>query len=110
VHLFVGLQGRRPGEGEALSPLLIAAIALGAANLLAFGLFATDKLLAKLGWRRVPEKTLFAAACLGAAVGAWLAMLVFRHKTLKPRFRYGVPLIALLEIGAAAGFAYWRFF
>jgi uncharacterized membrane protein YsdA (DUF1294 family) len=72
-------------------------------------LFGVDKLLAKLDWRRVPEKTLLIAACLGAAVGAWAAMLVFRHKTLKPRFRYGVPLIAILEIGAAAGFAYWRY-
>jgi uncharacterized membrane protein YsdA (DUF1294 family) len=71
-------------------------------------LFAVDKLLAKLEWRRVPEKTLLAAALLGAAVGAWAAMLVFRHKTQKPRFRYGVPAIAVVEI-AAASYAYFHF-
>ena len=33
----------------------------------------------------------------GGSVGAYLGMLVFRHKTLKPLFRFGVPVIMLVH-------------
>ncbi len=71
-------------------------------NVVAFLLYGVDKWLARLGWRRVSERTLVGIAALGAAPGAWLGMLFFRHKTLKPKFRYGVPLLALVEAGIVA--------
>ncbi|MEZ0230067.1 MAG: DUF1294 domain-containing protein [Planctomycetota bacterium] len=100
--LLLGLQGRRRREGQALSPYLLGAVvALGAANLFAFVLYGIDTWCARLGWPRVSERTLVGVAALGAAPGAWLGMLFFRHKTLKPKFRFGVPLLALVQAGIA---------
>lgn len=70
-------------------------------NAVSFAAYGADKRFAKLGTRRIPEKTLLALAVLGAA-GAYLGMQVFRHKTRKPLFKYGVPAILVLEVLAAA--------
>ena len=48
--------------------------------------------------RRIPEKTLFAAAVLGGSIGAMIGMAVFRHKTLHSAFRYGMPAILVLQL------------
>ena len=48
--------------------------------------------------RRIPEKTLFAAAILGGSIGAMLGMAVFHHKTRQPHFRWGMPAILLIQI------------
>jgi uncharacterized membrane protein YsdA (DUF1294 family) len=53
----------------------------GAISLIAFLLYATDKIKAKLGAWRIPEKALLASSLFGGAVGGYLAMLLFRHKT-----------------------------
>ena len=37
----------------------------------------------------------------GGSVGAYLGMMVFRHKTLKPLFRLGVPVIMLVHVVVA---------
>ena len=37
-------------------------------------------------------------AAVGGSVGAWLAMLLFRHKTQKKKFRYGVPVMFVLQL------------
>lgn len=71
--------------------------ALLAVNLAAFFLFGADKRRAMKGKWRVPERTLFAWAVLGGAWGAWAGMRVFRHKTRKPAFRYGVPALCTVE-------------
>ena len=42
---------------------------LAAVNILLCALMGTDKLLAKLQKRRIPEKALFALAVLGGALG-----------------------------------------
>ena len=41
---------------------------------------------------------LLGLAVAGGAVGAYLGMLVFRHKTLKPLFRFGVPVVMLVHV------------
>ena len=41
---------------------------------------------------------LFLPALLGGAVGAILGMRLFHHKTLHKRFRYGLPLILILQL------------
>ncbi len=73
-----------------------------ALNTLAFLLYGIDKLLAKANRRRISEKALLIASALAASPGALLGMVLFNHKTSKPKFRYGVP--ALLAIHAAAGY------
>ena len=38
-------------------------------------------------------------AALGGSVGACVGMQIFRHKTQKPKFYIGVPVILLLQAG-----------
>ena len=67
-------------------------------SLALFSLMGRDKRLAKTGARRVPEKRLFLLAILGGAVGGVAGMAVFRHKTLHPAFRYGMPAILAIQL------------
>jgi uncharacterized membrane protein YsdA (DUF1294 family) len=62
-------------------------------------LFAYDKWRARRGSSRVPEKTLLLLAAFFGALGALLSMHLVRHKTRKPRFRYGVPFLLFLQVG-----------
>ena len=52
-------------------------------NIITFFVYGLDKLAA------------------GGSVGAYLGMMVFRHKTLKPLFRLGVPVIMLVHVVVA---------
>lgn len=79
--------------------LLAAALWLLAVNVVAFAAFGRDKRLARRGARRIPEFRLLLWAALGGALGAWLGMRVFHHKTQKPLFRLLVPLLLLLHVG-----------
>ena len=71
-----------------------------AVNVLTFIVFGVDKWKALRGHWRVPEATLMGLAALGGSVGAWLAMQLFRHKTQKKKFRYGVPALFVLQVAA----------
>ena len=68
-------------------------------NLIAFALYGIDKRRAKQGAWRISEYTLLLVALLGGSLGALLSMRYFRHKTRHRKFRYGVPLILLLQLG-----------
>ncbi len=81
---------------------------LAAVNLLALILYGLDKLLAKKGGRRIPEKTLLGAATCGGSLGALAGMYLFRHKTLHKKFTVGVPVILALQC-LAAGLLCWYF-
>ncbi len=67
-------------------------------NLIAIVITAHDKLAAIRQRRRVPEKTLMLISVLGGAPAMYLTMLVIRHKTRKPLFMIGIPVIFLLEL------------
>lgn len=67
------------------------------ANLVSFLLFGWDKSRARRGARRIPERTLLWSAALSGTVGAWLAMRVFRHKTVKASFRRGMVLATVAD-------------
>ena len=67
-------------------------------NLLLFIFMGRDKAAAQKGDRRTPETTLLALAVLGGSVGGTLGMLAFRHKTQKPAFRIGFPLILIVQL------------
>lgn len=67
-------------------------------NLVAFALMGIDKGKAKRGAWRIPEKTLFLSAILGGSIGAIAGMQHFRHKTKHWYFKYGMPLILILQL------------
>ena len=67
-------------------------------NILAFVCYGLDKLKAKRNARRISERWLLLLALIGGSVGAWLGMLVWRHKTKHTKFRWGVPIILLLQV------------
>ena len=71
---------------------------LSAINVVTFVLFGLDKYNARKGNRRIREVTLMAMAALGGSVGAWMGMRLWHHKTKHRKFRYGIPLIILLQI------------
>jgi uncharacterized membrane protein YsdA (DUF1294 family) len=71
-------------------------------NILAFVCYGLDKLKAKRNARRISEHALLLLALVGGSVGAWLGMLVWRHKTKHAKFRWGVPMILLLQVAV-----YW---
>ncbi len=77
-------------------------------NVIVILIFGFDKLCAKKKKRRVSEKFLIMSALCMGALGALLGMLLFNHKTKKPKFKFGVPALLLLNIAFVA--LYFRFF
>ena len=69
-------------------------------NAVGLGLMLIDKGRAVKNLWRIPEKTLLSLALLGGSLGVLLGMRLFRHKTKKPLFSIGVPVI----------FAIWAIF
>ncbi|MEH6978932.1 DUF1294 domain-containing protein, partial [Bacillus pseudomycoides] len=39
------------------------------------------------------------AAAAGGAVGAWIGMYVFHHKTHKGKFVFGIPVLVVITLG-----------
>ncbi len=66
-------------------------------NLVAFALYGIDKKRARRRAWRISEKTLLGIAVIGGSIGAILGMLLFHHKTRHWYFRYGLPLILLVQ-------------
>ena len=75
-------------------------------NCIAFLMYGLDKRKAEKDRWRIPEFTLIVLAVLGGSVGALAGMLVFHHKTKKPKFVIGVPLIFLLQTAALIALMY----
>lgn len=67
-------------------------------NVIAFLMYGLDKQKAKRRQWRIPEATLLGVAVIGGSIGAFLGMQVFHHKTKKPKFYIGVPMIFVLQI------------
>ena len=82
--------------------LKILLIWLAAFSVIAFALMGIDKSKARRGARRIPEKTLFAFAILGGALGGTVGMYSFHHKTLHKSFAIGFPLLTIVQIAAVA--------
>lgn len=67
-----------------------------AANLLAFFIMGWDKRRSRrTGAERISEGMLFFMAIAFGALGVFLGMFAFRHKTRRWHFLLGVPLAAL---------------
>lgn len=69
-----------------------------AINVLTFATYGVDKWKARHKHWRVREMSLLLLAALGGSVGALLAMCLFRHKTQHRNFRYGVPVILVVQL------------
>ena len=67
-------------------------------NIVTFIAMGIDKYKAKKGHWRTQEKTLLMLVAFGGGVGGILGMYYFRHKTKKPRFYIGFPMILIIEI------------
>lgn len=78
-----------------MEEFLIYAIAV---NVAAFLMYGIDKWKAQHDVRRIPEKMLIGIAVVGGSAGAYLGMQMFRHKTRKPKFYIGIPLIFLIQL------------
>ncbi|WP_028783411.1 DUF1294 domain-containing protein [Thalassobacillus devorans] len=66
-------------------------------NILAFGMMGFDKNRARRQKQRIPEKQLWGVALLGGALGGSLGMRRFRHKTKHSAFKFGFPLLMIVE-------------
>lgn len=67
-------------------------------NLFGFFAMGLDKHKAKKGKWRIPEKTLFLLAILGGSLGTTIGMHVFHHKTKHWYFKFGMPLIFVIQM------------
>ena len=67
-------------------------------NVVIFTVYGIDKLKAKQGSWRISEATLLILAIIGGSIGALLGMKVWRHKTQHKKFKYGLPLILIIQI------------
>ena len=73
-------------------------IYLIAMNIITFLLMGFDKHEAKKGEWRISEKALFGFSLIGGSIGGILGMYIFRHKTKKWYFKFGFPIILILQI------------
>ena len=77
-------------------------------NLIAFLAMFIDKKKAQKGKWRIKASTLLILALIGGSIGAISGMYIFHHKTQKPRFYIGFPIIIILQILViVAIFVFW---
>lgn len=73
-------------------------ITLVSLNIFTFFMYGIDKYKARKDKWRIPESTLIWLAVLGGSVGALLGMRVWHHKTFHKKFKYGIPVIIVLQV------------
>lgn len=67
-------------------------------NIFALLVMGYDKFAAKNSRYRVSEGFICLLALVLGAMGIYVGMLLFSHKTLKPLFRFGIPVLILLQL------------
>ena len=80
-------------------------VTVGIWNFIVFSLYGYDKLCAINGYDLISEFTLLFLAFAFGGVGALLGMVLWRHKTLKLKFKLAIPF-ALLWSVYVVGFGY----
>lgn len=73
-------------------------------NALGLLIMLADKEKAKKHRWRIPESTLLTVAALGGSIGCYAGMRLFHHKTRKPKFSIGIPVIFAVQLLIAAYF------
>lgn len=66
-------------------------------NVITVAAFGLDKRKAKKRKFRIRESVLLGLALIGGSLGAMAGMFLFHHKTRKPAFRIGIPVLFLLQ-------------
>lgn len=67
-------------------------------NLLSYLLMYLDKQKARKRHNRIHESTLWIVAFSFGGLGATLGMKKFRHKTKHSSFKFGFPLLAIIQL------------
>lgn len=67
-------------------------------NVATFLVYGVDKWKAKRSKWRITEAALLLLAVLGGSIGALLGMKVWHHKTMHKKFKYGIPLIIIVQV------------
>lgn len=67
-------------------------------NIVTFIIYGIDKYKAKKGKWRIPENSLIGLAIIGGSIGAYIGMRVWHHKTMHLKFKYGIPLIIVIQL------------
>lgn len=69
-----------------------------AINVITLIVYGVDKFKAIKNMWRIPEMTLLGLAAAGGALGAWLGMKMWHHKTQHRKFTILVPLFVVLWV------------
>ena len=72
-----------------------------AVNIVTFLLYGIDKYKAKKNQWRISEATLLTMAAIGGSIGALAGMRLWHHKTMHKKFKYGIPLIIIMQVALA---------
>ena len=72
-----------------------------AVNIATFFLYGIDKYKAKKNKWRISEATLLTMAAIGGSIGALAGMRLWHHKTMHKKFKYGIPVIIILQVALA---------
>lgn len=67
-------------------------------NAVGFAIMLIDKYKSQKKAWRISEAALIAVAAVGGSLGVLFGMYAARHKTRKPKFTIGVPLLLLVHI------------
>ena len=73
-----------------------------AINIATFFLYGIDKYKAKKSKWRISEATLLTMAAIGGSIGALAGMRLWHHKTMHKKFKYGIPLIIIMQVALVA--------
>ena len=76
-------------------------------NVLGLVLFGIDKWKAKHDKWRISEAILLSVTAIGGSIGAWVGMKVWHHKTMHKKFKYGIPLVMVLQFVLLLFTLYW---
>ena len=81
---------------------------LAVINFITWIAYGLDKGRAKSGKWRIPERTLLLLALIGGSLGALAGMILFRHKTRKPKFFVSVPVMFVVHCVIVAMLVYMK--
>ena len=101
VYGWLRFDAARLGESLARdhTPLLVY---LAIINVATFVVFCVDKAKAVAGGYRIREFVLLGMSFAGGAVGGMLGMLIAHHKVNTYYFRYGLPIMLVIDVAVVA--------
>ncbi len=92
------MQDFKEGNLVDFSPYLYIAFYFAIINIIGIIICGIDKYKARRSLWRIPERTFFWLALMGAAPGVYFGFLLFHHKTRHKRFMIGIPVIFIFQV------------